>query len=288
MSVLGGLIGYTAASVTFSGGVARPSHGTIGIVPQKNVLFPELNCIQTLRVWSAVKRDDNWPAEDLEQLLRDCDLGNKIKHNADKLSGGQKRKLQLTIGLVGLWEVRKVRFSLVFWVVVDMRLLVVLVDEVSGMQSCIQSLFRAETLGKCTSGVDPLSRRALWRTLTSFRDERTIVFTTQVSISLSRFSFPSGYSLILISMRASFLTRRISWVTTSVCWRLREKLVAQGSPVALKSTLGQGYSVQTTFETLRDMVNEKDPQVMSRELLQSIRAITPEATVTSTAPHRAL
>lgn len=34
---------------------------------------------------------------------------------------------------------------------------------------------------ECTSGVDPLSRRALWRTLTSFRQERTIVFTTHVS-----------------------------------------------------------------------------------------------------------
>lgn len=39
--------------------------------------------------------------EDLKQLLRDCDLGNKIHSNASTLSGGQKRKLQLAIGLVG-------------------------------------------------------------------------------------------------------------------------------------------------------------------------------------------
>ena len=39
--------------------------------------------------------------EDLEQLLRDCDLGKKIHSNASTLSGGQKRKLQLAIGLVG-------------------------------------------------------------------------------------------------------------------------------------------------------------------------------------------
>jgi ABC-type multidrug transport system ATPase subunit len=37
----------------------------------------------------------------LEQLLRDCDLQHKIHSNADTLSGGQKRKLQLAIGLVG-------------------------------------------------------------------------------------------------------------------------------------------------------------------------------------------
>lgn len=35
---------------------------------------------------------------------------------------------------------------------------------------------------ECTSGVDPLSRRALWRTLTSFREDRTIVFTTHVGL----------------------------------------------------------------------------------------------------------
>lgn len=33
---------------------------------------------------------------------------------------------------------------------------------------------------ECTSGVDPLSRRSLWRTLTAVRDERSIVFTTHV------------------------------------------------------------------------------------------------------------
>lgn len=35
---------------------------------------------------------------------------------------------------------------------------------------------------ECTSGVDPLSRRALWKTLTSFRDDRCIIFTTHVSL----------------------------------------------------------------------------------------------------------
>lgn len=39
--------------------------------------------------------------EDLEQLLRDCDLGSKINAQAATLSGGQRRKLQLAIGLLG-------------------------------------------------------------------------------------------------------------------------------------------------------------------------------------------
>ncbi|KAG0704009.1 P-loop containing nucleoside triphosphate hydrolase protein [Suillus ampliporus] len=136
LSIIGNLLGRSTGTITFEGGVSRPPRGTLGIVPQKNVIFPELSCYQTLRVWRAVKHsaqsiDED---EDFEQLLRDCDLGKKIHSNASTLSGGQKRKLQLAIGLVGGSKI-------------------VLVDE-------------------CTSGVDPLSRRALWRILTSVRHDR--------------------------------------------------------------------------------------------------------------------
>jgi ATP-binding cassette subfamily A (ABC1) protein 3 len=102
LSILGGLLGRTCGTVTFEGGAARPPPGTIGIVPQKNVLFPELSCYQTLCVWRAVKwSSSSAEDEDLQQLLRDCDLANKIHANANTLSGGQKRKLHLAIGLIG-------------------------------------------------------------------------------------------------------------------------------------------------------------------------------------------
>ena len=86
----------------YEDGLPLPSHGILGIVPQKNVLFPELTCFQTVRVWRAIKRPEGSPGnEDISQLLRDCDLGHKIHSNASTLSGGQKRKLQLAAGLVG-------------------------------------------------------------------------------------------------------------------------------------------------------------------------------------------
>jgi ATP-binding cassette, subfamily A (ABC1), member 3 len=102
MSILGGLVSPSSGTVTFEGGKARPGRGDIGIVPQKNVLFPELSCLQTLKVWRSIKWSPHMdPNEDLEQLLRDCDLEGKIHYTSGNLSGGQKRKLQLAIGLLG-------------------------------------------------------------------------------------------------------------------------------------------------------------------------------------------
>ncbi|TFK24250.1 nod factor export ATP-binding protein I [Coprinopsis marcescibilis] len=217
MSIVGGLDGQTDGQVVFEGGHLKPPRGSIGIVPQKNVLFPELTCLQTLRVWRAVK----WsPAsdekEDLEQLLKDCDLGTKVNFNANALSGGQKRKLQLAIGLLGGSKI-------------------VLVDE-------------------CTSGVDPLSRRAIWRTLTSFRSDRAIVFTTH------------------FLDEADLLADEIAILAAP------GKLVASGSPVALKRDLGEGYSIFVTFNNNNS--EKVDPRAHT-ELLGRVRTVAPEAHTSS-------
>ena len=101
LSIISGLTQPTSGEVLFEGGVSQPPRGALGVVPQKNVLFPELTCIETLRLWSAIKGDVGTPRENLEDLLRDCDLDTKVHSLADTMSGGQKRKLQLAIGLVG-------------------------------------------------------------------------------------------------------------------------------------------------------------------------------------------
>ena len=160
LSIFANLLGRTSGTVLFENGTSRPPLGSIGIVPQKNVLFPELSCLQTIKVWKAIKDPRNIERdEDLVQLLKDCDLGHKIGSNAGTLSGGQKRKLQLAIGLVG--GSKSVYIFFVHLPFLSCPHTVVLVDE-------------------CTSGVDPLSRRALWKTLTSVRVDRTIVLTTHV------------------------------------------------------------------------------------------------------------
>ncbi|KIJ66518.1 hypothetical protein HYDPIDRAFT_174588 [Hydnomerulius pinastri MD-312] len=225
LSIVANLLGRTSGSITFEGGVTRPPRGTLGIVPQKNVLFPDLTCYQTLRVWRAVKHSSQSvdDGDDYEQLLRDCDLGKKIHSNADTLSGGQKRKLQLAIGLIGGSKI-------------------VLVDE-------------------CTSGVDPLSRRALWRTLTSVKHDRTVVFTTH------------------FLDEADLLADNIAILAAP------GKLVAEGSPVALKTNLGQGYSVQVTFD-FSDLT-EKEAVNPPSEVLDRIRELAPQCTMSQASPTHA-
>ncbi|KAF8971850.1 hypothetical protein BDZ97DRAFT_1650923 [Flammula alnicola] len=218
LSIIGGLSKITSGMVTFEGGHVRPPRGTLGIVPQKNVLFPHLTCLQTLRVWKAVKWSQNsFADEDLEQLLRDCDLEKKINANAATLSGGQKRKLQLAIGLLGGSKI-------------------VLVDE-------------------CTSGVDPLSRRALWKTLTAFREERCIVFTTH------------------FLDEADLLADQIAILAPP------GKVVASGSPVKLKRDLGEGYSIQVWLRTAMDY--EKIDSYSVHEMLQNIRTIAPQTHIST-------
>ncbi|TFK92820.1 P-loop containing nucleoside triphosphate hydrolase protein [Polyporus arcularius HHB13444] len=220
MSILGGLTGRTRGTVMFEGGVSQPPRGSIGLVPQKNVLFPELTCYQTLRLFKTIKPqlDDAAVDEDIVQLLRDCDLANKVHYNAAALSGGQKRKLQLAIGLVGGSKI-------------------VLVDE-------------------CTSGVDPLSRRSIWKTLTAVRNDRTIVFTTH------------------FLDEADLLADEIAVLAAP------GKLVAHGNPVTLKSTLGDGYTMKVTYH----VSDEKGSMHDSTALLNVVRRIAPQTHVSVAGP----
>lgn len=94
----------------------------IGICPQRNTLWGELTVEEHVYLWDRIKAGDKSRAE-LQQLIQQCDLLPKRKFKASQLSGGQKRKLQLACMFAGDSSV-------------------CLIDE-------------------CTSGLDPLSRRAI-------------------------------------------------------------------------------------------------------------------------------
>jgi len=190
LSIIAGLLGRTSGSV-WRADAEGGAHGRIGIVPQKNVMHPELTCLQTVQLWSAIKSDGSRAREtnaELRDLLKECDLEAKINSNCDSMSGGQKRKLQLAIGLVG-------------------GSTTVLVDE-------------------CTSGVDPLSRRAIWRTLNRVRGDVTIVYTTHF---LDEGDLLGDHVAILAAPG---------------------KLVASDHPVNLKAKLGGDYTAHVAFDTV--------------------------------------
>ncbi|KAH7334283.1 hypothetical protein B0J17DRAFT_672798 [Rhizoctonia solani] len=178
---------------------------SLGLVPQKNVLFPELTCHQTLRLWRDLKAA-RFPADadndrGIDELLKSCSLEAKTNARASTLSGGQKRRLQLAAGLIGGSKI-------------------VLVDE-------------------ATSGVDPLSRRAIWRALRDVRNDRCVVFTTH------------------FLDEADLLADDIAILAAP------GKLLAQGSPVSLKSRLGEGYMVTVSTdaspEAVLDVIRTRAP-----------------------------
>ncbi|KAL6875223.1 P-loop containing nucleoside triphosphate hydrolase protein [Trichoderma novae-zelandiae] len=124
-----------------SGGITIDGHGGLGIAPQRNVLWDDLTVEEHLIIFDKLK-SPNAPAskEEIAELIKSIDLVHKTKALARTLSGGQKRKLQLGMMLVG-------------------GSAVCCVDEVS-------------------SGIDPLSRRKIWDILLAERGKRTLILTT--------------------------------------------------------------------------------------------------------------
>ena len=96
LDALAGLTSITSGHITLDG-----SHG-IGYCPQKNVLFKECTVMENVALFSKLKSIDTLATkDDLNHLLKACDLDRKINALASSLSGGQMRKLQLSMMFVG-------------------------------------------------------------------------------------------------------------------------------------------------------------------------------------------
>ncbi|KAK8143650.1 hypothetical protein G3M48_006937 [Beauveria asiatica] len=135
LDAIAGLHKLTSGSITIDG------TGGLGIAPQRNVLWDDLNVTEHLRIFNQLKLPKT-PASkaEIDKLIEAIDLGSKRTALSKTLSGGQKRKLQLGMMLTG-------------------GSAVCCVDEVS-------------------SGIDPLSRRKLWDILLAERGKRTMILTT--------------------------------------------------------------------------------------------------------------
>lgn len=124
-----------------SGTVAVDGFGGLGICPQRNVLWDSLTAFEHVRIFNRLKSTGKPSTKnEIHKLIEACDLDRKVDAKSRTLSGGQKRKLQLSMMFTG------------------------------GSRVCC--------VDECSSGVDALARQKLWNILLNERGKRTIIFTT--------------------------------------------------------------------------------------------------------------
>lgn len=124
-----------------SGTVAVDGFGGLGICPQRNVLWDNLTAFEHVRIFNRLKSTSKPSTKsEIHELIAACDLDRKVGAQSGTLSGGQKRKLQLSMMFTG------------------------------GSRVCC--------VDECSSGVDALARQKLWNILLNERGKRTIIFTT--------------------------------------------------------------------------------------------------------------
>uniref|UniRef100_A0A8C0EA16 ABC transporter domain-containing protein n=1 Tax=Bubo bubo TaxID=30461 RepID=A0A8C0EA16_BUBBB len=114
----------------------------IGICPQLNIHFEVLTVKENLKTFAEIKGIKSKDVEqEVQNILELLDISNIQDTQAEKLSGGQKRKLSIGIAMLGKPQV----------------------------------LF----LDEPTAGLDPLSRHQVWSLLKEHRAGRVILFSTQ-------------------------------------------------------------------------------------------------------------
>ncbi|MEA2220750.1 MAG: type transport system ATP-binding protein [Solirubrobacteraceae bacterium] len=114
----------------------RAWRARIGVVLQEGKAQPELTVRETLELWSAY-----YPrSRPVDETIALVGLGEKAEDRVGRLSGGQRRRLDVGLALVGEPE-------LVF-------------------------------LDEPTTGFDPVARRAAWKVIAGLRDLGTTVFLT--------------------------------------------------------------------------------------------------------------
>ncbi|XP_008492894.2 ATP-binding cassette sub-family A member 10 isoform X1 [Calypte anna] len=115
----------------------------VGICPQFNMQFEALTVKENLKTFAEIKGIQSKEVErEVQNILEMLEISDIQDTQAEKLSGGQKRKLSLGIALLGNPQV-------------------LLLDEP-------------------TAGLDPLSRHQVWSLLKEQRAGRVIVFSTQL------------------------------------------------------------------------------------------------------------
>ncbi|NWH66418.1 ABCAA protein, partial [Geococcyx californianus] len=148
LNVLSGLTSSSEGSATIYNyklsetGDREGVRGMVGICPQFNVQFEVLTVKENLKTFAEIKGIKAKEVErEVQNILELLDISNIQDTLAEKLSGGQKRKLSIGIAMLGKPQV-------------------LLLDEP-------------------TAGLDPLSRHQVWSLLKEHRAGRVVLFSTK-------------------------------------------------------------------------------------------------------------
>ncbi|KAG9506280.1 hypothetical protein J7337_003262 [Fusarium musae] len=133
-----GLIAGTQKLTSGSINVNAP-RSNLGICPQRNIHWPELSVLEHGRLWAMMKGGAT-DTQSLDALVESCDLSLKKHSPVGTLSGGQMRKVQMLCMLAG------------------------------GSSICL--------MDEVTTGMDPVSRRAMWNIILAERQKRSLILTT--------------------------------------------------------------------------------------------------------------
>ncbi|XP_077316739.1 cholesterol transporter ABCA5-like isoform X3 [Lithobates pipiens] len=148
LNILSGMCGATGGSANIYGhplsdlSLRQEIQRKIGFCPQIDINFELLTVKENLEVFAQIKGVPRSKVKsEVEKVLCDLDIENIQDLRANKLSGGQRRKLTLAIALLGDPEI-------------------LLLDEP-------------------TAGLDPFSRHRVWSVLKERKDGRVTLFSTQ-------------------------------------------------------------------------------------------------------------
>lgn len=99
MGMLAGVIKPDEGEVLVDGLKGKKARGKIAYAPQDIVLFEELTTTENLYAWSSLKGKEN--VERAEYLISELDMGLFKKKRVDRLSGGQRRRVNIAVALMG-------------------------------------------------------------------------------------------------------------------------------------------------------------------------------------------
>ncbi|XP_059164211.1 phospholipid-transporting ATPase ABCA3-like [Physella acuta] len=183
ISMILGLTPITRGQVMIDGmdviGNMTAIRKTLGFCPQHDLFFPRLTVYEHMVFYTKMRKGELTRTGALETLSQ-LELQLKIDDKPKNLSGGQKRKLSVACAFVGNTKT-------------------IFLDEPS-------------------TGLDPSSRRDLWRCLTNLRQGRTLLMTTH------------------FMDEADYLSDRIAIMANGV-------VKCCGTPMFLKKIYGIGYKL---------------------------------------------